>query len=45
MEKAKIYLEKALQIRITCYGTENKIEISASYKNLGMLYKDQGNFG
>ena len=40
LEKARVNLEKALQIYLKCYGTENNIYIATNYNNLGTMYKE-----
>ena len=37
-DKAKLYYEKSLSIKMKCYGNENNINIADSYNNLGSLY-------
>ena len=42
LKGAKEYYEKALKIKIACYGTENHTNVADSYNNLGNVLRDQG---
>lgn len=39
LEKAKVYFEKSLQVKIQCYETEFNMDVAKNYNNLGILYK------